>query len=89
MFSNIRPTALVHSSNFGGMETFLLDFSPKFCHFRNIRSVGRVFKLNNQQKKKVKTRIPLTYTTGISGKRFQYFDNILKEIRRFSIYWES
>ena len=34
VFSNIRPAALVHSSNSGEMKIFLFDFSPKCCHFR-------------------------------------------------------
>ena len=33
-FSNIRPAALLLSSNSGKQVTFLFDFSPKFSHFR-------------------------------------------------------
>ena len=74
-FFNIRPAALTPSSNSGEMETFIFDFSPKFCNFRiNSRYVMDIKPNNRPKKGKVRSPVYVTYTMdpGISGKRLRY-----------------
>ena len=41
-FSNIWPATLTQSLNSDEMETFVFDFSPKFCYFRTNSRYGPV-----------------------------------------------
>ena len=54
IFSNIRPAALVHSSNSGEMEALYSILVPIFVIFVQIPGMDRIFKSNNRPEKKGK-----------------------------------